>query len=1565
MTSKLKVGILSSCQHSMFSGGLANSTIALLESFKAIDCDVTFLNTLSSEWFDDCKNLKSEFNVVNIKKDEPILFDVMVELVPYFSSEAERKKFSNKCIAFHRKNILISTIEYSLYPIINTVMNYDGIDEVWCFDIVNSEEIQILETLTRKPIRILPYIWTPSIIQSHEKEVFTPLWISVQAQVASQNEGRLPFWSPHIVETNITNTSSCTIPVLTIREAKAKGFSVQKYNVHNAEHIHKSEFFRDNVYKHSQIEDLSSNYVGRQRLMDLVFEPMSCVISHVRFIDFKPMLFDLAWYGIPFIHNSNVLKDLPSFDRYYYPNNSISQAVNCLQTLHEDFLNGRGWFNRENVESVRNSILNRYGCHKILTVLKSSLDKLLTVTVEEPKKKKYVVLFTDMWDSMNSKYNFFTLMLKEANPSLDIEYYDERCIPTNVEPNLIIFGPFGNVWRSYPSVPKVHFTGENSPIVQDSNVKLNLGFQHADMVGEEYLRFPLWLLEIDWFNCDVDKIVNPKPIPLGMCTRVWSPEERKKFCAFIVSNPGNEIRNKSFEWLSEYKHVDSAGRLFNNTGDRIFATVAGGGGGELKKFEFLQDYKFALTYENSSSQGYTTEKLLHAKAAGCIPVYWGDPKVERDFNLDGCIDARNIKSKEELIELVKAVDTDDELYKKKMSVPALDACKVDWCRRTISECARRILNIMTGTSNSVERFIGTKKSFIPTVVKNSSSEILTPTVVTFATQEFLPSLNQWLAGIAAQRSAIKDLSAIVYLGSDVAEEPKKKLLETFPFITYKYLPTSCPDDFKDIWEPQHFAWKLYIYQDLCSSHKDKILFYMDAGSFLCRWPTEYLRLVQENDICVLTDEEQFNEQWCHDTFVASLSVTKDELEKSQIVGGIMAFRAGSEKATNYFNEAWRLGQKREIIVGEKWSGLRNGRPYGHRHDQSILSILSLRHNLAKYSLQNIYCDTSLRRTFITNKHLYVHRGLFKIHESFTDGIDECFVINLKRRKDRMDKLYTNNPELKNRAIQSTAFEGVNLQLTEALYRLFKPHDFMWKKAIMGCALSHLNLWYQLVNEKPDIQNYLILEDDVKLQKGWEAKWKEALPHIPENYDIIYLGGILPPNREGFEASKDPINKYFSRVKDNNFYGQQVPNRYFHFCAYAYVLSKQGAEKVIATLMARDGYYTSADHILCNPIDFFNIYFLDPLVAGCYQDDDPTYANSQFNNFNRVDKFDSDLWNNDERFTEEEIKSVTNTKELDILKALHDAKTTSKKDTLIKEPLNKIVTTLKKVTLYSLQKISWKDLYEKRWLEELFGHPDIIEVEQVDEGRKFTGETPIFLLMRPHLEEYSKLFSLYESVGQPFKVLHLSDEFCNDPIEFYNYSSCKMVLRNYVRDNLPSNVTVIPLGYHHTSKQGIEKPYERTPQLPFRSYMWSFFGTRWNDRDKLLEPLKSVQEHRCELYDEWNDKNSLGEKEYLSVLLNSWCVPCIGGNNPETYRFYEALECGSVPILVEDESNREFIKYITNFLPIVPIKSYEQAPNLLEGFKKSMEIFEQYRYSVLNAYSSMKKHFQDKSKELLN
>ena len=66
----MRIGVLSTCQFSMFSGGLANTTIAIIETMKILGNDVVLLNTNSTvEWFDDVKNLKKDISIINISKD--------------------------------------------------------------------------------------------------------------------------------------------------------------------------------------------------------------------------------------------------------------------------------------------------------------------------------------------------------------------------------------------------------------------------------------------------------------------------------------------------------------------------------------------------------------------------------------------------------------------------------------------------------------------------------------------------------------------------------------------------------------------------------------------------------------------------------------------------------------------------------------------------------------------------------------------------------------------------------------------------------------------------------------------------------------------------------------------------------------------------------------------------------------------------------------------------------------------------------------------------------------------------------------------------------------------------------------------------------------------------------------------------------------------------------------------------------------------------------------------------------------------------------------------------------
>ncbi len=1627
----MRVAVTARCQFSMFSSSQANSTMAVAELLKLQGHDVTLLSVVSEAlWWDDIKLLKEEWTgkVQTIGSvTEP--FDICFEVGQMLDTEEQRRKVAKASVLLIRKHAVLDEIEHSLFPTSNFTRDWRGLSEIWCFDqSCSNDDIQVLETLSRLPVYRVPYVWTPNIVEKHRQEMQSPLWIQTTNGYLEQEKKSVSPWVLHIAETNTTAASSCTLPTLITREiALQKEVPISRLRIHNADHVYKSKFFQDNVWRHARVEDLSGEFIGRQRAIDWVYEPMSCVVSHQRFVSFRPMLLDLAWVGVPFLHNSFVMRDIGhGLERFYYNDNRISEAAVAMKNIHSDFQSKTGYFTIDSLNGIRRVLLERFTPFSVSVqngwkeamgrlinrpvAVKSPEPAPVTVTAPVPKQESVekkrpntiTVGFSDMWDSFNPGYNFFTLLLEEAgrhlSPPLKIVGV-ESSPSSNPCPDVLIFGPFGDTWTKIPpTVPKVHFTGENTAPMSAPDVKLNLCFPHFDMTTEDYLRFPLWILEIDWFGANLDKIVNPKPIPVDRCTKVYTEEleRKKKFCAFVVSNPCNPLRNAAFQWLNQYKLVDSAGRLFNTMGD-VLAAGPGGGGGELKKFEFLKDYKFCLCFENSSSPGYVTEKLLHAKAAGCIPIYWGDPKVNRDFNTSGFISAQDIRTPMELIEAVKKVDEDDELWKKMYSVPALDEYKLEWTRRTLSELARRIIKISFGADSkdgwisAIPRFLGaqtseeaekmrTERELTPvsiTIGSNTGNVIETPVVCTFVTRRFLPSLQLWLTALNAQRKAIPSLEARVYIGEDVPRESVDTIVGAYNFVSIHEIPKEAPSDFQDLWDPQHFSWKIWIYNTLArdESLSDRMILYMDAGCFLSRWPTEWMLKAQKENICFLLDSRQKNEQWCHETFCRALNVSAEEKSGNQIVAGILMFRSGDQTVRDLMAEAWKWAQKREVIVGEKWSGtLADGRPYGHRHDQSILSVLRLRYGCATYPLDSVYCDVSLRRTYQTGRAIYCHRGMFKLNAPFTDGIDDCYIINLDRRTDRMDRLYATTPELKERATRYSAVEGKKIQLTPALARLFRPHDFMWKKAIMGCALSHLGLWWKLVNEHPDIQNFFILEDDVKLRPEWEARWKAAVPHLPEDWDIIYFGGILPPNRAGFEHCKERVNEHFSRVAKNSFFGQTTPNRYFHWCAYAYVLSRRGAVKVLEVLKGHDGYWTSADHMLCNPVDHINMYFLDPLVAGCYQDDDPKYANSSFNDFNRIDSFDSDLWNNDERFTKEEVEQnmlAAGDSDIDIPRALHDALNatvivTEKKEAepqkqeepkiLRASPLSTPPSPLKhRIVCLEEHNLDIAQLHEKEWIYELFGKPTFLPVEKIRADHRLKeGETPIVIVQRPHTEKYRSLLELWNSRGYKFFVFHLSDEHRNDDISFYSLEGCLKVVRMYDRaditEEMRKKVIIVPLGYHWTLRGGgCPMPLERTPRLPFRNTRWSFFGTAWAGRQEKLAPLMKMEPHRVRFLDGWNAENMVKHDEYIGSFLDSVFIPCPGGQNPETYRLYEALECGCVPIVVREPGDELYVEMLKKNIHLLAVSSWEEAFLLMNQLYNDKNLLETYRNNLLIGY----------------
>lgn len=244
------------------------------------------------------------------------------------------------------------------------------------------------------------------------------------------------------------------------------------------------------------------------------------------------------------------------------------------------------------------------------------------------------IAFTDFWHG-NSPAEVV------ANPLYQMlsQYYDLQLSDT---PDFLIYSCFGHKYLKYDCT-RIFFTGEN---VRPNFNHCDYAFSFDYPVTDRNYRLPLYCM-YEYF----DQLQNK--------TRNVPDPSTRKFCNFVYSNNKARERIEFFKLLTCYKPIDSGGKVMNNVGGRV---------GD--KLEFLRNYKFTITFENSSHPGYTTEKIMEALIADTIPIYWGNPLVSRDFNPDCFINCHDFDSFDEVIAYVEKVDNDDELYRRYLTAPA-------------------------------------------------------------------------------------------------------------------------------------------------------------------------------------------------------------------------------------------------------------------------------------------------------------------------------------------------------------------------------------------------------------------------------------------------------------------------------------------------------------------------------------------------------------------------------------------------------------------------------------------------------------------------------------------------------------------------------------------------------------------------------------------------------------------------------------------------------------------------------------------------------------------------------
>ena len=126
----------------------------------------------------------------------------------------------------------------------------------------------------------------------------------------------------------------------------------------------------------------------------------------------------------------------------------------------------------------------------------------------------------------------------------------------------------------------------------------------------------------------------------------------------IVRNPSGSFRNLFLDQLQTQMNVTYAGPYRNTTGKTLDCLY-----NSEEFFDYVRQFKFIITMENSKEDTYITEKITHGFLSSTIPIYWGAPRIEDYFNSDRFINVKNETQIQSCIQKMKSMTDSEWLHR--------------------------------------------------------------------------------------------------------------------------------------------------------------------------------------------------------------------------------------------------------------------------------------------------------------------------------------------------------------------------------------------------------------------------------------------------------------------------------------------------------------------------------------------------------------------------------------------------------------------------------------------------------------------------------------------------------------------------------------------------------------------------------------------------------------------------------------------------------------------------------------------------------------------------------------
>ena len=510
-----------------------------------------------------------------------------------------------------------------------------------------------------------------------------------------------------------------------------------------------------------------------------------------------------------------------------------------------------------------------------------------------------------------------------------------------------------------------------------------------------------------------------------------------------------------------------------------------------------------------------------------------------------------------------------------------------------------------------DRYIYYDKSKVNSILKRKKKQapLITFTITTCKRLDlFKKTMNSIL-------NCFEDLNMVDYffcIDDNSSEEDRKIMRELYPFFTFY---------FKNEEEKGHVKSMNIIRNHILNiTQTPYILHFEDDWRFFCKkkYITDAFEVLNENE---KLGQCLFNKNYIEiETDIAVVKGGDYHLTKNGFRYYIHEYNDTEEKQVKWLNKHgqglsssyWPHFSLRPSLMRAKVLKELGEFNLEAPHFEMEYAYRYVKLEYISAFFENIYCihmgrltsqigDKNAVNAYSLNneKQFYKEEKVEKVEKVFPSLSQYkmlTYVLNLDRRIDRWDNFVKINDEEVSflNYKRFSAVDGSLVKSTTQLQRIFNNNDYNMKVGMVGCLMSHVKMYIELINSVYDI--FCILEDDIKVTPDFYSKFLNVLNQADNtDWDLIYLGHHLKNLSEKEYSYNKNIIPTIHKTNIFNSFTISLGG------TIGYLITKAGAQKLL-DFISKTGATNCIDTLQQKSANILNIYYCNPhlVYSECYR-----------------------------------------------------------------------------------------------------------------------------------------------------------------------------------------------------------------------------------------------------------------------------------------------------------------------------------------------------------------------------